>query len=64
MPLWVGAFIPLLTDLATDFKRSQDCIDVSGISSNFCVIGKAAFMGSYLLLHSTVGGSFLNKTSP
>ena len=53
-----------MRDLATDFKRSKDCIDVSGISSNFCVIGKTAFMSSYLLLHSTVGGSFLNKKSP
>ena len=40
MPLWVEAFIPLLTDLVTDCKRSQDCIDMSGISNNLDFIGQ------------------------
>jgi hypothetical protein len=40
-------FIPLftLTELVTDFKRIQDCIDMSGISSNFYFIGQGRVHG-------------------
>jgi hypothetical protein len=34
-----------MLDLVTDFKRIQDCIDMSGISSNFYFIGQGRVHG-------------------
>ena len=61
-----GVFILLLTltELVTDFKRIQYCIDMSGISSNFYFIGQDRVHGLLPAPTQHGGRVFLEQKKP